>query len=225
MSRAARCTTGLRRRKLTRQELILNVAIQFAWGLHAAQELGLVHQDVKPGNVLMTPDGIAKVSDFGLARGRAGAERNPAQHTLQSILVSWGGMTEAYCSPEQAAGKPLSHRTDVWSWGLSVLEMYAGEVTWRHGTAALDALEDYLRTGTETGDLPRMPVGVAEVLRRCFREDPAEHWGSLADAAEELRKLVRGIGGQPLPSGNAAGAGAAEGGGPRSAGEEWGNVG
>ncbi len=176
-------------RKLTRQELILYVAIQFAWGLHAAHELGLVHQDVKPGNVLMTPDGFAKVSDFGLARGRAGAERNPAQHTRQSILVSWGGKTEAYCSPEQAAGKPLSRRTDVWSWGLSVLEMYAGEVTWRHGTAALDALEDYLHTGPATRDLPRMTAGVAAVLRRCFREAPAERWGSLADAAEELRKL------------------------------------
>ena len=78
----------IRQRKLVRLDQVLDVAIQFAWGLHAAHEQGLVHQDVKPGNVLMTPDGVAKVSDFGLSRARAVSEL-PSMQTGrgQSLLV------------------------------------------------------------------------------------------------------------------------------------------
>src|SRR5207248_5828966 len=90
-------------------ERILDVAIQFAWGLHHAHEQGLIHQDVKPANVLMTADGIAKVTDFGLAKARAlaGEARGVARRG-HSILVSSGLMTPAYCSPEQADHQPLS---------------------------------------------------------------------------------------------------------------------
>ncbi len=115
--------------KLTRLEDLLDVAIQFAWGLHAAHEHGLIHQDVKPGNVLLTLQGLVKVSDFGLARARAAADLPMGNQAGQSILISCGGMTPAYCSPEQAAGRRLSRKTDVWSWGVSVLEMFIGEVT------------------------------------------------------------------------------------------------
>src|SRR5262249_58345974 len=114
-------------RKLTRLEQILDVAIQFAWGLHAAHERGLIHRDVKPGNVLLTHDGVVKVTDFGLSQALEGS----------------GAMTPAYCSPEQANRQRLTRATDTWSWGLSVLEMFTGELTWGHGTAAPDALEEY----------------------------------------------------------------------------------
>ena len=96
----------IRDRRLTGLEQILDVAIQFAWGLHAAHELGLVHQDVKPGNALMTADGLVKVADFGLARARAvavaGTDETRPAHRRD---VSYGGMTPAYCSPEQARGR------------------------------------------------------------------------------------------------------------------------
>ncbi len=84
--------------------------------MHAAHDLGLVHQDIKPGNVLMSPEGVAKVADFGLARARAVAGEREAT-SGRNIRVSCGGMTEAYCSPEQAAYHPLSRKTDIWSWG------------------------------------------------------------------------------------------------------------
>ncbi len=106
-------------------ERILDVAIQFAWGLDYAHQQGIVHQDVKPANVLLDTVGIARVSDFGLsvARALAGETLNPQE----SVFVSSGGMTPAYCSPEQAEGRSLTRKTDIWSWAISILEMF----TWQ----------------------------------------------------------------------------------------------
>ncbi len=120
-------------------ERILDIAIQFAWGLHYAHEKGLVHQDVKPGNLLLFSDGTAKVSDFGLARARSASSENTtaALHPGQTILVPGSGfMTPEYASPEQLRGEPLSRKTDIWSWGVSLMEMLLGELTWRSGLAA-----------------------------------------------------------------------------------------
>jgi serine/threonine protein kinase len=125
--------TWIEKRKITDLEWALDKAIQFAWGLDAAHELGVIHQDVKPGNVLISAQGLVKITDFGLARARAKAGERSVGRSGQSLLVSYGGLTPAYCSPEQADGRPLSRRTDVWSWGLSVLEMFTGGVTWAHG--------------------------------------------------------------------------------------------
>ncbi len=182
-------------RRLTQLEQILDVAIQFAWGLHAAHELGLVHQDVKPGNVLMGPEGVAKVSDFGLARARAAAGERDAG-SGQSMLLSYGGMTPAYCSPEQAAYHALSRKTDIWSFGVSVLELFTGEVSWGHGVVAGEALESYVDRAGSSGvgalkGLPLMPVGVVQVLRRCFRQKPEDRWGTLLEVAEALKGVYR----------------------------------
>lgn len=151
---------------------ILDIAIQFAWGLQYAhrheekdkQERELIHQDVKPENVMMTSTGEAKVSDFGLA---------PAG-------------TRAYYSPEQGNGASLTRKTDVWSWGVSVLLMFTGELTWGAGPAAPDALEDYLKTGRGSADIPRMPDDVASLLRRCFHADP-ESRPEMAELAADLQ--------------------------------------
>ena len=103
-------------RRSTGRQSALDIAIQFAWGLAYAHEQGLVHRDVKPANVLMLPEGIAKVTDFGLAKAKK-------------------GLTPAYCSPEQADAQfddqiQLTPASDLWSWALSLLEMITGSTFW-----------------------------------------------------------------------------------------------
>ena len=180
-------------------ERILDTAIQFAWGLHCVHELGLVHQDVKPANVMMEKDAHVavqglkvRVTDYGLARARAGAGERYAPELGQNILVSSGGYTPAYCSPEQADGRKLDCRTDVWSWGVSVMEMFQGGLTWRSGRVATQALEAFLESkGEEEEEIPAIPEGVAELLERCFHEDPAQRWQSLEAVVENLKGVYQ----------------------------------
>ena len=176
---------------------ILDIAIQFAWGLHVAHEKGLIHQDVKPANVLMTADGTAKVTDFGLAKARAVAGATMSRSHGQSILVSSGGMTPAYCSPEQANGEKLTRKTDIWSWAVSVLEMFAGDVTWQSGVAAREALEAYLEMGPDDDSLPAMPNAVAELLRQCLQQDPDQRPATMADVTGLLCRHYEHEIGQP----------------------------
>ena len=184
------------KRKLTTLEQILDVAIRFAWGLHAIHERGLIHQDVKPGNVLMTTDGVPMVTDFGLARAwlcaSDGKLVSPAVNLgPESVLISAGGMTPAYASPEQRAGQPLSRRTDIWSWGVSVLDMFMGGVSCPHGGhIAAEVFADFLVTETPDDLLP-MPASITDVLERCFLKDPSKRWTDLAKAAETLQQAYQ----------------------------------
>jgi len=182
---------------------MLDVAIQFAWGLHAAHEhqAGVIHQDVKPLNALLWDDGTLKVTDFGLAgaRQKAGLALPPGAEAdgTRSIMVSVGGLTPSHCSPEQAAGRPLDRRTDVWSWGVSVLEMFAGEVTWLSGGVAAQALEDFLAHGGQAEHIPAMPAGVAALLRRCFQPDPAARPRTMRECAGALAEVYQAETGTP----------------------------
>src|SRR5258708_10442471 len=182
-------------------ERMLDVSIQFAWGLHAAHEQGLVHQDVKPANVMLTLDGSVKVTDFGLAQARAmaGGEALSLAGEGQSILVSYGGMTPAYCSPEQAMRQPLGRKTDIWSWAVSVLQMFAGTVTWLTGAVASQALADYLLRGAVDPRIPAMPADLADLLHHCFQQRPNDRPASMAGGAAALLEIYQREGGQPYP--------------------------
>ena len=182
----------IEQRKITSVEQALDIAIQFAWGLAYAHEQGLVHRDVKPANVLITPDGTAKVTDFGLAK--AGK-----------------GMTPAYASPEQAEAQlknvELTLQSDIWSWALSVLEMFAGRPFWARaempdyawGQTALQALEHYLSGELEDAAISEMPAGLADLLKECFQKDPAVRPASMDVIAERLIKMYAAETGQPYP--------------------------
>ena len=216
----------------------LDIAIQAAWGLHAAHQRGLVHQDVKPGNVLLTDDGTAKVADFGLAAGRHQASSAFAEEMLLDYLIQGmqddgtgrldlvkaklqehmdggkeqadqaehttvfpGGKryTPAYASPEQVEGRELNRRTDVWSWGVTVLEMFTGRRTWPSGTLGDAVLDDVL--GVLSAGQLALPLGgdLAEVLRRCFRDETSERWPSMDQAAEALQHAYRTATGHDYP--------------------------
>jgi serine/threonine protein kinase len=196
--------------QLTDLGLILDIAIQAAWGLHALHEIGVVHQDVKPANFLLTPDCVVKVTDFGISRARAVPVDNGDLSLISAIGaqsnaelgVSFGGMTGAYCSPEQAASGRLTRKTDIWSWGLCVLEMFSGGIFWDKkigGPAAGLSLESYWRNGGFEPGFPPMPEEVHQVLRRCFAADPEERWETILDAANVLIDIFRKICGREYP--------------------------
>jgi serine/threonine protein kinase len=139
---------------------------------------------------------LAKVTDFGLAGAKAVAleehEQRPQEGT---ILATWGGMTPAYCSPEQAedagkkaAGTPqaslpkLTRRTDVWSWAASVLEMFLGERSWPAGQVAYVGL----KSKVEEPHLPRMPPAVKELLGSCLQQRSEDRPHDLLLVADAL---------------------------------------
>ena len=133
---------AIREKRLTTTAAALDVAIQFAWGLDYSHEQGLVHRDVKPANVMLTADGLAKVTDFGLAGARVAAAARGATGDLTTAAPGGGGATPAYMSPEQSSGVPLTRRTDVWSFAVSVLEMFLGRREWVARARCRKAAED-----------------------------------------------------------------------------------
>ncbi|MCM2257353.1 MAG: protein kinase, partial [Vicinamibacteria bacterium] len=179
----------IRTGRLRTLDAILDTAIQFAWGLHYAHEQGLVHRDVKPGNVMLAADGTAKVTDFGLARaGALGPIAGASGDSGGTLLVRGGGAgTPAYMAPEQVAGGDLTRRSDLWAFALSVVEMFNGGRHWEYGVQAAEALESLLASGPERTTLPPMPAAVVDLLRACFREDPDQRPHDLAAAASVLQ--------------------------------------
>ncbi|MDT0350025.1 protein kinase domain-containing protein [Pseudonocardia charpentierae] len=171
---------------------ILDLAIQCAWGLEHAHGRGVVHQDVKPANVMLDRGGAAKVTDFGLANGRVpGGGREP--------LVTVNGMTVEYCSPEQARGERLGPATDVWSWAVSVFEMFAGRPPVMFGPAAAAEFAEFLGTGADDPAVPPMPPGLVDLLRRCLAEDPGDRPTTFGAIADDLADVYRGTVFEPYP--------------------------
>ena len=168
---------------------ILDIAIQFAWGLAYAHQQGLVHRDVKPLNVLMTPDGIAKVTDFGLAKARAAAGESPEASSSRA-LGSEGLCTREYRSPEQARHAALDLKTDLWSWGVSVLQMFAGEVFWLDGQGAADTLTLFLQN-PQPAFIPAMPEALVSLLRQCFAPNPADRPDGMESLTGQLAQIYR----------------------------------
>lgn len=165
----------------------LDIAIQFAWGLAYAHGQGLVHQDIKPANVMLTADGRAKVTDFGLAKAKGGVMGQGQAHMQggQTVLVDGGGFTPAYASPEQLSGGQVSRAADVWAFGVSLLAMYTGGARWRVGVAAPSVLDTMLEEAG--GAIVGMPDALVALLRECFVIEPNKR---LRDMNEAARLLV-----------------------------------
>lgn len=148
---------------------ILDISIQFARGLHYAHEKGVIHQDVKPDNLLMTEEGDAKVADFGIAQAFGLTNTQQLGQSEQTLFSKCGAYTPGYCSAEQMSGQELTRRTDIWSWAVSVLEMLVGERLWQNGVIAGMAASDYL-----DGARVMVPQTLRRLLYHCFLEKESD---------------------------------------------------
>ena len=179
-------------------ERICDIGIQMAWGLQHAHDRGLVHQDVKPANVLMTRNENAKVTDFGLARAHDLAADAVGDTPVDDRVTSVG-MTRIYCSPEQANRDKLTLKTDIWSWALCILQTFTVRVIWRRGTEGPETLDRFLGQLETNKRLLPMPPIIADLLRRSFRPDPDKRPKDMNEIALTLEEAYRQITGADYP--------------------------
>ena len=181
------------------QERILDIAIQFARGLYYAHESRddsgkpqkLIHRDVKPGNVLLSKSGEVKVSDFGLTKAvTQPMQGNPADSTKGSCFKG----TPAYCSAEQMDEKPLTLQTDLYSWAVSVMEMYRGSHPWANGVVAGMSCRKYFADAK----VP-VPAAMANLLERCLAARPDDRPRDFGLVIAELRAIYGMVTGKDYP--------------------------
>lgn len=168
---------------------VLDVGMQVAWALNHAHEQGLVHQDVKPGNILMTPNGVAKVTDFGLMRALGGSNAGPSFYPTSG--------TPPYSAPEQGPDTPPSHLADIWGWGASVMEMFVGTPRWETWEQLLQIFHSYRNNELERPRIAYIPEPLAELLDQCFQQDPAKRPGSMQSVIEALGEVYHWTVGVP----------------------------
>ena len=168
------------------------IAKQIADGLEDAHESGIVHRDLKPANVKRTPDGKVKILDFGLARAFAGQTAGEGSvsnaPTLTAAFTAAGTVlgTAAYMSPEQARGKEVDRRTDIWAFGVILFEMLTGKRLF-DGETATDTLAGILKTDPDWKSLPDgLPRQVLRVLKRCLTKDPRQRLRDIGEARVRL---------------------------------------
>ncbi len=182
----------------------LPMARQIAEALEAAHERGVIHRDLKPANIKLTADGKVKVLDFGLAKAIGPAEAGHYMNgagsvrlqadlsmspTITSPVMTMGGVilgTAAYMSPEQARGKSVDRRADIWAYGVVLYEMLTGRTLFP-GETTTDVLAAIVKENPDWSALPQAtPASIRRLLRRCLEKDPARRMRHIGDAILEI---------------------------------------
>jgi serine/threonine-protein kinase len=180
------------------QEDAIRVALQIAEALEAAHDSGVIHRDLKPANIVLMPSGKIKVLDFGLAKAlvQAGAASDPALSPTMTSAGTMAGMilgTAGYMSPEQARGKPVDRRADLWAFGCILFEMLTGRRAF-DGETVSDTLASVLKIDPAWDALPpSTPPAVRRVLRRCLTRDVERRLGHISGARVPLRETLDGV--------------------------------
>jgi eukaryotic-like serine/threonine-protein kinase len=172
----------------------LIVCEEIAAGVEAAHEAGVIHRDLKPGNVMFTADGAVKVLDFGLAR-ELKHEREPAldgDETRNGTLTRHGSFfgTPAYMSPEQARGEALDRRSDIFSFGSILFRCLTGRPAF-DGEGDAETIDGILNREPDWSRLPAStPPALVKVLRRCLAKNPDDRYRHIGDVRLELREMI-----------------------------------
>lgn len=174
------------REPLTFEET-LSIGRQIAEAVSAAHRKGVVHRDLKPGNIKITPDGQIKVLDFGLAKPLVSENESSEITETQSGRIIG---TPAYMSPEQARGKPTDHRTDIWSFGCIMYQMLTGHLPF-DGESATDTLARIIERQPDWKMLPQdTPTEIRALLHRCLEKNPTRRLGNITDASVEISNTL-----------------------------------
>ena len=182
---------------------VLPIATQIAEGLEAAHKRGIIHSDLKPANIKLRSDGSVKILDFGLARALDAVDESPRTQDGASGTngaVSQSGLifgTAAYMSPEQARGKPIDKRTDVWAFGCVLFEMLTGRAAFG-GKTIDEILDGVLNHAPDWSLVPAdTPVGIVKLLHKCLQKNSSRRLHDIADARIELEDVDTTL---PMPA-------------------------
>lgn len=191
--------------RLRRQPLELkestDFALQIAEALEEAHLHGIIHRDIKPQNIMITPRNQIKVLDFGLAKVVGDISPTKGESATESIATEAGLLmgTAPYMSPEQVQGKPVDARSDIFSFGAVLYEMLAGRQAFE-GDSSIAVATAVLRD--EPVPLKGVPLELAGIVSRCLRKDPADRYAQASDVKSALERLRNSTGTprEPAPS-------------------------
>ena len=182
--------------------LALRAAIQIADALDHAHRHGVVHADLKPGNIMLTRDSV-KLLDFGLARLKERDEEAPIDATRSERLTEVGAIagTVPYMAPEQIEGREVDGRTDIFAFGVVLFEMICGRRPFEGDSRASLMAAIVAAEPPELSSLqPRAPASLERLIRRCLAKDPEDRWQTARDMAAELRWIAEDSAAAPTPA-------------------------